>query len=452
MKKILITLAAVLCCAMLPLKAGAQTSDVSKYFTLDTLDVVTRVKYTFDFDGDDYTGKQMWAGVQAILFVLRYECSDYDNKFQIASHDLDVSFYDTYGRKVMNMSDNETIKENWEEFLEDFEYGNMSGDFSPGCGFDLARGGEYIFNAVIDFLNIDRHDVVTVYDNPTIRIGGYPSYKVGEDVEIMAFFNTGYPYDINSLTGEEYADVTLYKTLTDSTAVQLDKQRFALSRLKDEAHPLLAGIDTVTTKMLKPAPGKYVLRYETNWQAVESRDFTFVVQDTLRASVALDKEAYDLASDKQARMTLKMDYRYPHIQPTESDPVPTIRMAATLLKDKKAADCLLTDTLTLVSDTLALKDLNYVGDWNLDLSEIDASKLDDGNSTYLLKVTVTFNNEQQYETFLPVDLIVATGISPVDALCSDDEAVYTVSGIRVNPRQPLAPGIYLRKGKKIIIK
>lgn len=127
-------------------------------------------------------------------------------------------------------------------------------------------------------------------------------------------------------------------------------------------------------------------------------------------------------------------------------------MAATLLKDKKAADCLLTDTLTLVSDTLALKDLNYVGDWNLDLSEIDASKLDDGNSTYLLKVTVTFNNEQQYETFLPVDLIVATGISPVDALCSDDEAVYTVSGIRVNPRQPLAPGIYLRKGKKIIIK
>ena len=97
--------------------------------------------------------------------------------------------------------------------------------------------------------------------------------------------------------------------------------------------------------------------------------------------------------------------------------------------------------------------MNYVGEWNLDFAKIDASKLADGDSTYQLKVTVTFNNKQQYETFLPVNLkAVATDISPIDALRSDDEAVYTVSGIRVNPRQPLAPGIYLRKGKKIIIK
>ena len=289
-----------------------------------------------------------------------------------------------------------------------------------------------------------------VYDNPSIRIGAYPSYKVGEDVEVRAFFNTGYPYDINSLTGEEYADVTLYRKLTDSTAVELDKQRFALSRLKDEAHPLLAGIDTVTTKMLKPEPGEYVLHYETNWQAVESRDYTFVVKDTLRATVALDKEAYDLASDKQARMTLMMGYRYPHIHAVEPDAVPTIRVAASLLKDTETTDYLMTDTLTLVSDTLAHKDLNYVGEWNLDFAKIDASKLADGNSTYQLKVNIKFNNEQQYETFIPVNLkAVATGVSPIDALRSDDEAVYTVSGTRM---KPLTPGIYIRKGKKIIIK
>jgi hypothetical protein len=276
---------------------------------------------------------------------------------------------------------------------------------------------------------------------------------VGEDVEVKAYFNTGYPYDINSLTGEEYADVTLFRKLTDSTAVQLDKQRFALSRLKDEAHPLLAGIDTVTTKMLKPEPGEYVLRYETNWQAVESRNYTLIVKDTLRATVALDKDAYDLATDKQAHMTLKMDYRYPHIYAIQPDTIPTIRVAARLLMDTETAECLMADTLTLANDTLAYKDLDYAGEWILDLTKIDASKLAEGNSTCQLKVSITFNNEQQYETVLPIDLkAVATGIAPVTALRKDDEAVYTVSGIRVNPLQPLAPGIYLRKGKKIIIK
>jgi hypothetical protein len=174
------------------------------------------------------------------------------------------------------------------------------------------------------------------------------------------------------------------------------------------------------------------------------------VKDTLRATVALDKEAYDLASDKQARMTLKMDYRYPHIHAVEPDAVPTIRVVASLLKDTETTDYLMTDTLTLVSDTLAHKDLNYVGEWNLDFAKIDASKLADGNSTYQMKVNIKFNNEQQYETFIPVNLkAVATGVSPIDALRSDDEAVYTVSGTRM---KPLTPGIYIRKGKKIIIK
>lgn len=430
----------------------AQTTNWNQYFTVKELGIKTTKKYTFDFQYEDYHGEQMWAGLQSLIFVIRYDNDD-EEKIHIDSQNHDVWFTDVYGNHIKSVYDKPEIKDDWYFFLETLEWGMMGSEFTPPCTFALARGGEYVFNAIIDFLNIDRHDAVTVYDNPSIRIGAHPSYKAGEDVEVMAFFNTGYPYDINSLTGEEYADVTLYRKLTDSTAVQLDKQRFALSRLKDEAHPLLAGIDTVTTKILKPEPGEYVLRYVTNWQAVESRDYTFVVRDTLRATVTLNKKAYDLASDNQARMTLKMDYRYPHIHAIEPDTIPTIRVVATLLKDIETAECLMADTLTLVSDTLAYKDLNYVGDWNLDLSKIDASKLADGDSTYQLKVNITFNNQQQYETFLPVNLkAVATRISSVTALHPDDEAVYTVSGIRMNPHQPLAPGIYLRKGKKMIIK
>ena len=453
MKKILMTLTAVLCCAMFPVKAGAQNIDPSQFFSVDTLKVMTRLKFEHDFNGPEYQGDQLWAGLQSIVYVVKV--TNYDEvEFKVDSYDAYIKFADIYGLYQRSIYDDDPgLKEDWEDFVDGCGYvGTSNADYSPPCSFDLARGGQYVLSAFVDFMHFERKDTMTIYDNPSIRIGATPEHKVGEDVEVTAYFNTGYPYDINSLTGEEYADVTLFKLETDSTAITLDKQRFSLSKMKDEAHPLLAGIDTVTTTMLKPEPGMYVLRYETNWQAVQTRDYIFDVEDTLRANVTLDKQTYDLTTDKQAHLTLKMDYRYPHVQAVEPDSVPTIRVTATLLKDKAATDSLMTDTLYIVSDTLATKDLNYAGQWDLDLTKIDASQLTDGESTYQLKINITFNNEQQYETFIPVELRTATGISILPATRTDDEATYTLSGIRMNPRKPLSSGIYIRKGKKIISK
>ena len=47
---------------------------------------------------------------------------------------------------------------------------------------------------------------------------------------------------------------------------------------------------------------------------------------------------------------------------------------------------------------------------------------------------------------------MSTAIRQTAALRTDDETVYTLNGIRVNPRKPLTPGVYVRKGKKIVIK
>lgn len=327
----------------------------------------------------------------------------------------------------------------------------MKVDSNPNIAFSLERGGKYVYRTILDFIGIDKAETMTVYDDPSLRVKGIFTVKTGQDFNISGFYNTGYPYDINSLTGEEYADVTIYKMETESTGREAFKHRFSL-HLKDETHPLLAGWDSLLVNIIKPEIGSYIMRFETNWDAVATRDIPLSVEDTLRANVALDKEVYDLASEKKARMTLTMDYRYPHIQPTESDPVPTIYVAATLLKDKEAKDFLMSDTLKLVSDTMAIKDLNYIGEWNLDLSKIDASKLTEGSSTYQLKVNIIFNNEQQYETFLPVDLkTIATGISHVTAPRTDNEPVFTLDGIRVDTSKPLPQGIYIQKGKKISI-
>ena len=453
------------CCAMISTgSVSAQTPDLSKYFTVKELGVRTTHKFTSDFNFEAYSGEQNWAGIQNMIFAYYYENYDEDEipKFELKR--CEVWLKDVYGREIKRCDFIEEIEDGIEALIEGV---SERGDHAPFVIFDLARGGEYVFGSFIDFLNIDKEEPVTVYDNPSIRIIGDNLVKVGNDVQVTAFFNTGYPYDINSLTGEEYADVTLFKMETDSTAYELDKQRYPLLKLKDEAHPLLAGIDTVTVKMEKPEPGLYVLRYETNWTAVEGRDIYITVEDTLRATVTLDKEAYDLATDKSGRMTMTMDYRYPHIGAVRPDVEPTIRVFATLFKDKELKDSLMTDSLILVSDTLATKDLHYKGDWDLDWTKIDAAKLadieedvqpgeDDPDSaeddgTYQLKVTIHFNGSQQFKKVIPVAMTpVPVGISPATALRSDDEAIYTLSGLRVNTRHPLKSGIYVRKGKKII--
>lgn len=441
------TLAAVLCCAMTTEGVLAQNLDLREYLTVETI-LKTNYKFTIDFNTEKYDGDQLRAGIQSMIFS--YTSIDEVPILDINPDELVAvsTFSDIYGREIRKLDCSEEVGED----LGDIFFVGGATSNAPGTSFSLAQGGVYVAHHLCNFMYINKKDTVTVYDDPSLRIRGNAVIKAGENVDLTAYYNTGFPYDINSLTGEEYSDVTIYKMLTDTTGVEVYKNRFPL-HLKDEAHPLLAGIDSIKLRFEKPEVGKYLVHYESNWSAVEDRNDYFYVHDTLRAAVKLDKEAYDLATDKQARMTLKMDYRYPHIYAFEPDVIPTIRVAASLLKDSETKECLMTDTLTLASDTLTYKDLDYVGEWDLDLSMIDQSNLDEGNSTYQLKVSIKFNNEQQYETFIPVDLkSVTIGISPVATLRTDDESIYTLSGVRKNSRQPLAPGIYLRKGNKIIIK
>jgi len=43
----------------------AQTTDMSKYFTVKELGIRTTKKYTYDFQCENYHGEQMWAGLQS---------------------------------------------------------------------------------------------------------------------------------------------------------------------------------------------------------------------------------------------------------------------------------------------------------------------------------------------------------------------------------------------------
>ena len=457
MKKYLMTLVAVILGVM---GVQAQTPDLSQFLSIDTVNFKTVQKFTYDFATENYVGEKMYAGMQSISFELKGAyILDVEGKptVEIPIIQLDtltalLTLNDKYEREHFRSNLSDEILDEVNEYFA-FESGYWSQTSAPYMvSFDFARGGEYIFRSQFDFIGFDKQKAVTIYDEPSLRIVPYPVVRIGEDADIKAFFNTGYPYDINSLTGEEYAKVTVYKQLTDSTVAEVSAQQYPL-HLKDEAHPLVAGIDTLQLKLVKPELGNYLIRIESSWDAIETRDLFVSVQDTLRATVTLDKQIYDLATDKDAQLHIKMDYGYPHVVAVKPDTIPTIHIAANLIKavDNNTTINIFADTLVLASDTLATKDLRYEGDWMLDLTKIESSGLTSDDSTSL-QVTVIFNGGRQYETAIPLKLKpAATGITTATEQRTDDD-IYTLNGIRISSRQQLSPGIYIRKGRKVIIK
>lgn len=456
MKKYLITLAAVFCCTM---TTQAQTQDLSQYFSIDSINFRTIKTYTIDFAVENYSGTKKHAGIESLFFDLKEaEIPEQDGVPATDIHNIQLdtltallTIQDTYGREYTRFNFSNDVRDQVNDYFA-FESGYWGENSTPYItSFNFMRGGEYNLRSQFDFIGIDKQEAMTIYDEPSLRINPDPAVKIGSDANIWVYFNTGYPYDINSLTGEEYATITLYKQLTDTTAAELSTHQYPL-HLKDEAHPLVAGIDSLHLLIEKPELGKYLIHIETNWDAVEARDLIVTVRDTLRATATLNKQTYDLATERNAQLHIKMDYGYPHIYAIKPDTIPTIRIYADLLKAVANSTVkIFTDSLLLESDTLATKDLKYEGDWMVDLTNIKDSMLTEEDSTFL-QVTVIFNGGSMYEAQIPLKLTpAATGITTVTKPQKDDY-IYTLNGIRVSPNQQLAPGIYIRKGRKVIIK
>ncbi len=455
MRKYLMAFAAVIFCTALT--ASTQETDWKKFFQIKDYKFLTSHKYTTDFniDMELYSGEGYRAGMQNITFTLFGIQTDED----IPDTPLDTlteffSMTDMYGKEHLrrNHCHSNDMQIEVNEYLE-YGAGNedvFSYPIFPSFEFD--RGGMYAVRTYIDFIDYDRRDTITIKDDPSLRLRGNNVVKTGKDVHLRAYYNTGYPYAVNDLTGEEYAKVTVFKhSNVDSTLSEKATSQYKLN-IKDADHPLIAGIDSADILLEKPELGKYTLRFESNWKAIKSRDVLVSVEDTLRASVSLDKQTYVLATDKKARLGLTMDYGYPHIYAVKPDVLPTIRISAVIKQGAEQGDTLFCDSLKMANDSLQTKDLSYKGDWELDLTKIDQSKLNDKEKQ--LYVTIKFNNAQQYATTIPVSIQAnATSINQVSTSGEEDaEAVYTLGGVRVSPKRSLPAGIYIRGGKKIIVK
>ena len=433
---------------MVVLTASTQTTDLKRFFEINDYFIRTEQRLTTDFNLEKYQGEEYLAGWQAV----NYKFTGVQKDETVPNTPLDTltafsSFTDMYGREHWRDDNSKNILSAVNRYIK---YSAVRSTFVTGP--TLSRGGVYAYRTNIDFIDYDKRDTITIKDDPTLRISCNTVVKRGSDVNVMAFYNTGYPFDINSLTGNEYAKVTVYKHITDSTAEEMSTQQFQL-HLKDEAHPLVAAIDTLDLRIQKPEPGAYTMRFESNWDAVKNRDLPISVQDTLRATVCLDKQTYNLSTDKKARLNLTMDYGYPHISAMKPDTIPTIRISAVIKESAQHGDTIFCDSLKMANDSLQTKDLLYKGDWELDLTQIDQSKLNGTSAEKQLHVTISFNGQKQYAAVLPVSIMSnATGIPRVSTSDQNDAPAYSINGTRVNPKHRLPAGIYIRGGKKMIVR
>ena len=320
----------------------------------------------------------------------------------------------------------------------------------------IERGGEYVFERGIPWLGIAKSDDFILVDEPSVRMNGFNQLKTGSNLDGYVLFNTGYPYERSHLTGKEKTEWTLQYMAPGSTErVTIDQGEMALT-LDNSKQPRLAAIDTLKIFKEKPALGEYFLEVKTDWEkealgAMSDRNTKFMVVDTLRAKATIDKEKYQLGTDKQLVVNISLDYGYPFIHTTAPDKEPTVRIRYQITAK---GDELFKDSLKIADQKLAVEPLKRNDQLVMNFDKVTDDLFGDADQMPIyVHVTVEFDGNIQYTADFQPTLLKASDVGIRESQVADKKSsgnMYDVQGRRVATKP--ANGIYIQDGKKVIIK
>ena len=337
--------------------------------------------------------------------------------------------------------------------------GGTSADY---CTFSeiVARGGEYNLHWDYPCFDIHGDSAVVIKDDPCVRIKlGEIMTVIGHDIDLTAVYNTGYPFDITQFTGTETADLKLYSVIPDeqgdATLNELTSASKTLNLYRPD-EPLIAAIDSLKVTYEKPEPGAYLLRMSSDCQLPNAnRDFTFSVNDTLRANVTPTQTVYDAAANPALRYHLTMNYRYPYVQPSGNDKVPAVYIFTNVLKPQEdewmKPDTLMSGVSKIEGAELAKQTLDWEGD--IEVKGLETQETAPAAETDLVaEVVIFFNDQVQYRTYIPFTYIPSTvGIKSAEATADTgaEAAWYDLQGRSLKSR-PAGKGIYVHNGVKVV--
>lgn len=454
MKKILMTLSAVLCCAMIPVGNIQAQDDGEISFT-----VTQGKKKTIRLYGDDncldrypYEGEELLSGEISVNIKIDAETDgDVEAPANLLFH---VSFTDPYGRIPF-------LRETYDGISKIFKdlkfYDFVVEDWSFGSS--VLRGGQYVYRNYIPGIDYKYEETVEVKDEPSARVR-YKNVKVGNDIEVKTFYNTGYPYDVNQFNGSEKATLRLFALGKDDNGETKETEVLMTEkplRLFRPDQPLVAAIDSMKLTYCDPEPGQYRLQMESNWtQEGANRDNILItVNDTVRCFAALDKSKYIAGTDTDMKLHVKLNYGYPYVTAETPDVFPTVTINTYVMtSDDNTGETIQTSTFKIMGAYLADHPLDWEGDIDTAgyIEEDEKTPLSD--TSLYIKMEVVFNGQTQYTKIIPFDYIAETTPNDVRTITDNqpaDDHWYDIQGIRMDSK-PAQNGIYIQNNKKVIIK
>ena len=451
--------AVALCCmSMSSLDAWAQ-DDLKSIVTVTQEKLFTTNLFAEDrtyISYDMYQGEGLHTGMITCNVKLEVDNEKDIEVKEPANPVIEVSLSDPYGRIPFLKGDSSVII----AMVGDLKFTDMYG-IKVGFSKDVMRGGQYVYRNYIPCIDYLYEETVEIKDEPTVRMK-FGDVKVGNDIEVKAVYNTGYPYDPSQFTGNEKATMRLYALGKDdqgnATETEMMMSQKTL-RLYRPDQPLVAAIDALHLTLYDPEPGEYRLNMSSDWTHKNANrdDILIVVKDTLRASVRMAKQNYVAGTDKSVKLHMKMNYGYPYVQVVEPDKNPTVRIKTLVLVPSEVDGVEKTDTL--VNMTTPIEDAAWADhplNWEGDI-ETPALETQEGaplaETRMVAEVSVIFNDGEQFKTSVPFAFVpqsTSTAIRSLMDAGSSDETWYDLQGRSVTPST--AHGVYIHNHQKVVVK
>ena len=418
------------------------------------------LKTQYVVDGDniqEYQGDELRTGQMTATVQFNVDNKDDVDLIAPANKRFEVTITDPYGRIPKHYVDTTVIK----QLFDDLKFTDFMTSVT-NVGFYLQRGGQYVYRNDIPGLDYLYEQTYEVKDDPSVRVK-FHDVKVGEDIQVKATYNTGYPFDASQFSAGKQAAIRLFRLGKDNegnaTETEMAMAQKPLQLYRPD-QPLVAAIDYLQLNLCEAEPGEYRVKMSSDWmqEGANRDDILIVVSDTLHASARLAKSIYEAGKDNGLKVHVKMKYGFPYIQAQEPDQLPTVRINTVVFTNREVdgqqkTDTLLNITTPIADAALAEKALDWEDDIITPLLESqEAAPL--ATTTLQATVNIVFNGKQQFTETIPFTYVPAS-TTAVKRIEGDDAAVntdawYDLQGRIVPDNANISKGIYLKNGKKII--
>ena len=452
MRKTLVTL---LFAALLPSMMEA-AAKIDKKVSLESIIKVpgpfTEFLLDENFNKTEYTGTGLRAG---FVMEMLYAMSDAGEIEKPADTSVRSTLSTIYGSPVWDE------QEDLDDFFEELSESEGSAESVILKAMNLLQGGVYKYKMKLPALNLDKEEELVFTDVANMRNTGKLTCNVGDvkSLNTLYIFNTGYPFNQDTLKAENKVKFQLYSIDNDNQKHVIDEREKTFSLL-DREKPLVAGIDTVEYdgfELLENlGTGEWYLDMSCDWNNIE-RTTRVIVKDTLRAEIKLDKDIYVQGEDKKAKVNFKMDYGYPYINAAKDEQLPTVRFITKLMaryKDgEEVKDTTYADSLIVADSKFAEEHVYLEREMEIDLEKIlEDYVFENDVDTLLLTAIISYEGSAQKKESLNL-LITRKGTSVTNIEVGNDGPAeyYNLNGQRIT-----APGdkrqLYIerRNGKAVL--